>query len=365
MRAILTTAAFLVALLGPLICQSYGQLSGVYEFTGGGDGFSWHDSLNWEVLTLPDGAPSSGSPATPPDSVTSADVPITGVLVSMPGQTALDVNLGLEIGNGVMQIPSGGLTVRDFNIGTGSSGANSGDLTINGGSLVAGDDITVGNGLMGTLTISSGMASTGDDFNINGGSAVSISGGNLNIGDRLNMLGNAALGVSGGAVLALDDLFFFEDAQVTVDSGSLIVNDQLRFDESEAFSGRLTINGGLVRSNEFGEPVDGLMTDFRGVIEINGDGVYQVERNGGTIDDPYTELTLEVALALIDEGVHLTTSEPGTARLGAREIIVPSFDGRVNVPFIEISVVPEPFALYLAALACAGLVGRWKRGGGA
>ena len=351
----LAVLTFAVIVVSVLTTAGYGQLLGVYEFDGGGDGTSWDDPANWEQVLDPFGTPISGNPATPPDAVTSAEIPLNGVVIdnTMPGQTALDARVGTANGAGSLLMSGGGLTVRDLLVGADGSGTNGGSFDLSGGTAHGNDDIVIGAGSIGTMTMSGGTASTGDDFDINGGSSVTITGGNINIGDRLNMLGNASLFVDGGDILADDDFFFFEDSQITVDSGSMIVNDKLRFDDSEAFNGKLTINGGFVRSNEFGLEIVGDLTDFRGVVEINGDGVYQVEAPG--VGSPISQLSVAVAKALINEGVHLITSELAPRRLGAKTVIVPEFDGRQNVVFTQISVVPEPSAVALLAIGFLGL----------
>ncbi len=357
-------STFVMLVCGLMTTASYGQLLGLYEFDGGGDGTSWDDATNWEQVLDPFGGAISGNPATPPDAVTSADIPVLGVVVdsTMPGQTALDVNVGTAGGAGSLNMSGGDLTTRDVNVGADGSGANAGSLDVSGtASLVAGDDITIGAGSTGTMTMSGGTASAGDDFFINGGSSVTITAGNLNIGDRLVTSGNAILNVDGGDVFTDDDFFFFEDTQITVDSGSMIVNDKLRFDDSEAFNGKLTINGGFVRSNEFGLEIDGLLTDFRGVVEINGAGLFQVEENSGAPGSPISQLSLRTARDLIAEGVHLTTSEVAPKQLGAFLVVVPSFDGRSNVSFVEISVVPEPTSLAMFGLGTLALFMRRKR----
>lgn len=186
-----------------------------------------------------------------------------------------------------------------------------------------------------------------------------MTGGSINIGDRLNMLGNASLIVDGGDVFADDDFFFFEDSQITVNGGSMIVNDKLRFDDDEARNGKLTISGGLVRSNEFGL-VDNLGAHIlRGLVEINGNGVYQVEAPDSPTD-PVSQLTVADANALIAAG-RFITSEPSPYQLAARSVIVPLFDNRENVVFTQISVVPEPASLVLWSLAILGLAIRMRR----
>lgn len=327
------------ALLSPIV---HGQLDGVYEFDGGGDGTSWNDALNWERVTDPNGNPISGNPAAPPDAVTSADLPLLGVLIDggMPGQTALDVNIGTLGGAGSLGMSGGGLTIRDLFVGAGGTGA----MTISGGSLIAGDDITIGSGAAGTMTISAAaMASTSDDVFVNADSSLTVTGGVLDIGDRLIANDNATITVDGGTIIGNDDFQFFGDSQITIASGLMEVVDKLYFDTvSRATGGKLTINGGVVRSEEYGLDGAGL-----GLIEINGDGVYEVEQS---------ELSLAEAMALIAGGVHLTSSD--MAGLGARTVVVPDFFGQTNAVFTQIYVVPEPAAGLLLLL---GLGGRRRR----
>lgn len=345
---------------GLLSSVSRAQLDGLYEFDGGGDGTSWDDAANWEQITDPLGNPISGDPATPPSSTTSADIPLLGVVLvdsSQPGQTALDVNVGTANGAGSVYLTGGDLTVRDFNVGSDPGGTNVGLLSVSGGDLIAGDDITLGSGSVGVMSMTSGSVSTGDDFTINTNSSLTVNGGSVSIGDRLVMEANAGLILNNGDIFADDDFFFFGNSQITVNGGTMVVNDKLRFDDNESLSGKLTINSGVVRSNEFGLEIDGMLTDFRGEVEINGDGVFQVEAGGP--GSPISQLTLQTALDLIAEGVHLTTSEAAPLRLGARQVIVPSFDGRTDVPFIEISVVvPEPATLCLLSVGMLGLITR-------
>lgn len=341
---------------------SYGQLLGLYEFDGGGDGTSWDDAANWEQKLDAFGNPISGDPATPPSPTTSADIPLLGVVLvdnTQPGQTALDVNIGTSAGNGSAFITGGDLTVRDMNVGSDSGGINIGLLSMSGGTLAAGDDITLGNGSVGVMTMSGGTASTGDDFVINSNSSLTMTGGAINIGDRLVTEDNAGIVLSNGDIFADDDFFFFGNSQITVNGGSMIVNDKLRFDDDDSFSGKLTINDGFVRSNEFGVEVDGLLTDFRGEVEINGSGLFQVEESGGP-SSPISQLSLGTARDLIAEGVHFTTSEPAPKKLGAFLVTVPSFDGNTNVSFVQISVVPEPASVLLLGLGTLALVLRRK-----
>lgn len=328
--ASLTFAVMVVALSAT---ASYGQ---TYQFDGGADGISWDEASNWDLFLDQFGISEVGDAPTPPTPLITANIPMTGVVIdsTMPGQTAFDVNVGTA--NGV------------------------GSLSVSGGGLMASDDITVGAGSNGTMTISGGVVGTGDDFDIRGGSSVTVTGGNVNVGDRINMLGNAILTVDGGDVFADDDFFFFEDSQITVNGGSLIVNDKLRFDDDEMFNGRLTINGGFVRSNEFGVEIVGDITDFRGVVEINGNGVYEVEMPSGP-GSPVSQLTVAMAQALINEGVHLTTSEVSPRYLAARQVIVADFDGRQNVAFTQILVVPEPACMGLLAVGVLGLLLRRQR----
>ncbi len=157
---------FVFLVFGLWTTVSYGQLDGLYEFDGGGDGTSWDDAANWEQVLDPNGNPISGNPATPPDIFTSADIPFAGVLIdnSMPGQTARNVNIGTGKRVGSLTISGGSVTLGDPNIGADGSGANLGVLSLYDGTLNAGDDITVGADSVGIMIMSGGAASTGDDF---------------------------------------------------------------------------------------------------------------------------------------------------------------------------------------------------------
>ncbi|TWU17590.1 PEP-CTERM sorting domain-containing protein [Bythopirellula polymerisocia] len=343
---------------GLMTTASYGQLDGLYEFDGGGNGTSWDDAANWEQITDPFGNPISGDPASPPSPTTSADIPLLGVVLvdnTQPGQTALDVNIGTAAGNGSAFITGGDLTVRDMNVGRDPGGINIGLLSVSGGSLVAGDDITLGNSSVGVMTMSGGTASTDDDFFINANSSLTMTGGSLNIGDRLVTEANAGIHLDGGDIFADDDFYFFGSTQITVNSGSMIVNDKLRFDDDPTKNGKLTINGGFVRSNEFGLDIVDPTTDFRGIVEINGDGFYQVEQGSNL-----SNLSVQTARDLIAQGIHFITSEPAPKKLGAFSVVVPSFDGRTNVMFTQISVVPEPASVLLLGLTTLALVLRRK-----
>ncbi len=360
----LTSVALLYGLLSN---ASFGQLDGLYEFDAGGDGTSWDDAANWAEITDPFGNPlGGGDPPTAPTPTTSADVPLLGLLVvdgTQAGQTALDVNVGTGNGNGSLTITGGDLTTRSVFVGRDPGGINIGLLNQSGGVLDSGNDIHLGFGSVGIMTMSGGMASTADDLFINSNSSLTATGGVINVGDRLVMTDNAGLVVDGGSVIADDDFFFFDNAQIALNSGLLEVQDKLRFDDDDSFSGKLTINGGIARSNEFGVEVDGLLTDFRGEVEINGDGVFQVELG---VDDgmpgtgtPITQLSLATAQALIAEGVHLTTSE--SQPLGARIVVVPDFFGDPDVSFVEIHVIPEPASLALLAFASLAIASSRSR----
>ena len=104
--------ASVVLVLSLMANIGHGQTLGVYAFDGGGDGASWDDAANWEQVTDPNGNPISGNPATPPDAVTSADIPLLGVSIdsTQPGQTALDVRIGAAAGAGSLTISGGDLS---------------------------------------------------------------------------------------------------------------------------------------------------------------------------------------------------------------------------------------------------------------
>jgi adhesin HecA-like repeat protein len=328
--------AILVFILSPTVVHAV--LMGVYEFDAGGDGTSWDDAANWEQVLDPDGLPINGDPATPPDAGTSAEIPLAGVVVDSAGQTALDVRIGTANGAGSLDVSGGQLTVRDMFAG---SSVNSGALSVSGGNLSAGDDITVGDGSIGTMDVTSGQVSTGDDLVINSGSRLDMSGGMISIGDRLALNDDAVVDLLGGDIIVFDDVFVLDNSQVTVSGGLLQVADKLRFDDDPLSNARMIIDGGIVRSNEFG---DGAMP--LGVIEINGTGVYQVE-----------ELSVAEAMTLINEGIHFTST---SGMLTAFAVNAPSLPGEPDVQFTQISVVPgqqvpEPGSIALLALGIAGI----------
>jgi len=324
---------------------SHAQLSGLYEFDGGGDGTSWDDATNWEQILDPLGNPISGNPATPPDAVTSTDLPLPGVVIdlTMPGQTALDVRIGTAAGVGSLSMSGGDLTFRDLFVGSDPGTSNAGSMDMSGGTLIAADDITVGNGSVGTMSMNNGAVSTADDFFVNIDSSFTTTGGTLFVGDRLAMDDNATLLVDGGDIISDDDFFFFGAAQITVNSGSMIVADKLRFDDVLT-TGKLTINSGFVRSNEFGIVDLGDNYIMNGVVEINGDGFYQSEAPSGP-SSPVSQLSVAAAQALIDEGIHFITSEVAPLKLGAFSVVVPMFDGRTDVVFTQVSVIAAPLAV--------------------
>jgi len=347
--------ASVVLVFGLMSTASHGQLLGLYEFDAGGNGTSWNDAANWEQVLDPNGLPINGDPAAPPAPVTSADIPLLGVVLvdnTQAGQTALNVSVGTAAGAGSLTISGGDLTVKDMWVGTDAGGINLGILAMTGGSLIAGDDIELGKGSVGVMTMSGGAASTGDDFFIRTNSSLTMNGGTIDIGDRLVMEDNAGLILNGGDIVANDDFFFFGNSQITVNGGSMIVKDKMRFDGDPAKNGKLTINDGLVRSNEFSLNITDI-TDFRGVVEINGDGVYQVEQGDGST---ISSLTVAQAQALVDEGVHFVTSEGGPLRLGVSTVIVADFFGKTNVAFTQISVIPEPTSMLLLSLGGLGLM---------
>ena len=87
---------------------------------------------------------------------------------------------------------------------------------------------------------------------------------------------------------------------------------------------------------------------MNGTVEINGDGIYQCEAPSGPLS-LVSQLSVAEAQALIDAGVFIT-SEVAPLKLGAFSVVVPEFDGRINVVFTQIAVVPEPASVVLLGL---------------
>lgn len=337
---------------------SFGQQ--VLDFDGGGDGTSWSDPNNWEESVDPNGNASSGNPASAPGPTTFANVPQLGVVID-PNSLAIIATFGTSAGSGSGILGPGGSLDASGDIRLGddpNATANTGLLTMSGGTLAAsgsGADIEVGLSSPGTLVISGGAASAADDVVVRTDSAINMTGGTLNVGDRLVTEDNAVVTNDGGTIIADDDFFFFGNSQITQDSGLMEVADKMRF-ESDPNVGisSLTINGGIVRTQEFHFNIT-TIDDFRGVTEINGDGVLQVlQGDGGT----QSELTLRMARDLIAEGVHLTTSEAGPLQLGAFSVVVPSSLQGTNVVFTQISVVPEPASALMLSLGGLALLAR-------
>jgi len=362
-----------VLVFGLMSTASYGQLLGVYEFDGDFDGASWDEATNWEETVDPFGVPTSGDPATPPSAVTSVDIPLAGVVVdgTMAGQTALDTKIGTAGGTGSVALNgTGALTIKDLFVGKDETlvAPNGGAFAMTGGTLTSTDDIEVGNGQVnggspnafssvGTMTMSAGLVDVNDDFFIRLGSSLTMTGGFIDIGDRLVTDDDATLDLDGGDILADDDFFFYGASQITVDSGSMIVFDKLRFD-NVLTTGKMTINGGFVRSQEFGFCATDCNIDYtmNGTVEINGDGFYQSEAPG--VGSPKSQLSLFFAKQLIADGTFITSD---TRVLVPISVIVPEFDGRTDVQFTQIFLVPEPASMLLLGLGGLGLMLRRKR----
>lgn len=307
---------------------------GEYTFDGGGDGTSWDDPANWSVTLNPDETPGDLSdPATPPNPITAARIPLLGVVIdnTMPGQTAYDVWVGTASGNGSLTLSAGG-------------------------GLDSSDDIEIGvGGGIGTMTMTGGNASTGDDLNIGPGSLLHISDGTFHVGDKTNMSGDGNLIMDGGEIIGDDDFYVLDTSTVTINDGLMSTFDKLNMGgATPAGPARLTINGGIMRSNEWTDNPDLEQNDptrFMSYIEINGTGKLQVEQ---------ATFTIAEAQALIVDG-HLSTSELSPLKLGIQTVVVPEFFGRTDVVFTQVSVVPEPASALLLSLGGLALLLRRKR----
>ncbi|MGE3242518.1 MAG: PEP-CTERM sorting domain-containing protein [Pirellulales bacterium] len=303
---------------------------GEYTFDGGGDGTSWDDPANWKVTLFPDETPGDGSdPATPPNPITAARIPLSGVVIdsSMPGQTAFDVHVGTALGNG--------------------------SLSISGGDLASGDDIELGvGGGIGTMDMSGGTASTGDDFNIGAGSSLHMSGGSIHLGDRLQMSATSSLVMDGGEIIADDDFYVLGTSTVTMNGGLMSTIDKLNMGgDTPSGPARLIINGGIMRSNEWTDNPDLEQSDptrFMSYIQINGSGKLQVEQ---------ATLPIVEAQGLVTSGRIATI---GALPLAVSTVIVPEYFGRTDVVFTQVSVVPEPATALL--LGFGGLIAlAWRK----
>ncbi len=333
----------------------------VYDFDGGGDGTSYSDPNNWVVVTDPNGNPGSGNPATAPQSTTFANIGLPGVVVDVtdPNASTLVVNIR---GTGSASLGAGFFlsTGGDLAIGTDPNGAATNALfTMTGGTQEttgSGSDIEVGLSSPGTMNMSGGTASARDDVVVRTDSALNVTGGTLNVGDRLITEDNAIVTNDGGSIIASDDFFFFGNSQITQENGLMEVKDKMRFtgDPNDGVS-KLTINGGTVRTEEFHFNIT-TIDDFRGITEINDDGVLQVIQGDGSTQ---SELTIRMARDLIAEGVHLTTA--GAKPLGAFSVVVPSSIHGTNLTYTQISVVPEPASALMLSLGSLGLLMRRRK----
>jgi hypothetical protein len=192
------------------------------------------------------------------------------------------------------------------------------------------------------MIMSAGMVTTDDDLFVNGDSSLIMTGGVIDIGDRLVASDNANILLGDGTITVRDDVFLLGDSQMTVDGGLMQVVDKLHFDLVDPIaSGKLTINGGIVRSDEYGNAGAG-----RSLIEINGDGVFQVLQS---------QLSIAEAVMLIAAGIHITTSELAPLALGASSVVVADFFGQTNLTFTQISIIPEPSAALMILIGLMGL----------
>ncbi len=335
MRRNLICGVAVIAMMGMTAARTFGQ--GTMVFDGGADGTSWNQANNWNQTVNSDGSPAAppGDPATPPTN-----------------------NFFAHIGgNFTVSITAAQGTQNSFTtrVGVGTPGT----LNVTGGSLVAFDDITIGQTAKGTVTISAGLLDNGDDFNIDNsvggdyGSSLTVNGGTVHIFDRLQMNNHGSLVVNAGYLWAEDDFFFFGNSTQTINGGLLEQFDKLAFGDATNIPptgvARLKINGGIVRTNEWTDnPELGAddLTRFKSIIQVNGTGKLQIEA------DHFSEA---LAQALIADG-HLTT----TSHLTVSSVVVPTFFGRNNVAFTQIAAVPEPSTLALAGLIGLGLLRRRK-----
>ncbi len=324
--------SIVVVILTLSVQTSISYAVGEYTFDGGGDGTSWDDPANWGITILPDDSPGDGSnPVAPPNPITAARIPLAGVVIdnTMPGQTAFDVHVGTALGNG--------------------------SLTISGGGLDSGDDIELGvGGGIGSMIMTGGSASTGDDFNIGANSSLYMSAGTVHIGDRLQMSSNGSLVMDGGEIIADDDFYILDTSTVTINGGLMSTIDKLNMGgATPAGPARLTINGGIMRSNEWTDNPDlegDDPTRLMSFIQINSAGKLQIEQ---------AFFSLVEAQSLILSG-RISTLESSPLQLGVSTVIVPEYFGRADVLFTQVAVVPEPATVLL--LSFGGLIGLlWRK----
>ena len=290
--------------------------------------------------------------------MTSADIPLATATVGMAGQTALDVNIGTSAGAGTLTVSAGDLFVsRDVYVGGDTTGSgNAGTLNVTGGDIHGDDDVNIGMTddistpilSSGMMTVTAGTASSGDDLKIFQDGVLLVNGGTVDVGDNWTASGNASFQIDSGSVIVRDDIRWGpSEMQAIINGGEVIVADKVRLNEDPGNTAKLTINGGLLRSDEYG--VDG---GRRGLIEINGDGVYQVDNS---------ELSKSEALALIATGTNFTTADPGPRILSATLVTVPDFFGEPDLLFTQISLVPEPTSLVLLTFGSIGVMMRRRR----